>query len=58
MKLLTCESLSFMRKSPIIRMFKRVNEVLIFFKWAVNNFWRLELFIYNFTRFKLAQNIT
>lgn len=39
-------------------MFETVKRVLIFFKWPVNNFWRLELFIYNFTRFKIAQNIT
>jgi hypothetical protein len=39
-------------------MIENVNGVLIFFKPIVNNSWKIQVFIYIFTHFKIAQIIT
>ena len=39
-------------------MIENVKEVLNFFKPVVNNSWKIQVFIYIFTHFKIAQIIT
>ncbi len=47
-----------MRKFSKDRMIENVKRVLNFFKSSVNYSWKIQVFIYIFTHFKIAQIIT